>query len=414
MPASILVIDDHDATRDLIQVVLTQQGYRTRGATNGEDGIIMAREELPDLIMLDANMPGIDGFETCRRLRSDSRFHKVPIIMFTAQDQVTDKIAGFEAGVDDFLIKPTTPKELLQRVSTLLERVASGLLDRQRLQDAGDEGSVTLVDEAQAVESSSSLVHMAGPGELPTGSGGLGRVIAVMGSRGGAGATTLAINLAYALAEQGVRVILADLDMRQGHIATYLQLPTHSGLHNLAAEERMSLIRRLKGELVPAAERLEMLLTRANLDGRFPTLKPSQVSNLVGTLRRYSQCAIVDVGRGLSATTQLILSQTDRLLLCSRPERVALTATRQLLQHIDSIDFRGRTDVVLLDFEASRALPRQAIESFLKQPLLGLVPIDTGLLAHAVNNGQALWQVESRQADFATAIAQLARELVPA
>jgi pilus assembly protein CpaE len=339
----------------------------------------------------------------------------VPIIMFTAKDQPADKIAGFEVGVDDFLIKPTTPKELLQRVATLLERSRPGSAPLSRGVEPDVDGGPTSDAPGAMLERSmhSPLAQMAGPGELPTGSGGLGMVVAVMGARGGVGATTLAINLAVAMGEQGRQTTLADLDMQQGHIALYLQRPTRQGLHNLAGHERMALIRQVPQELIPAGEHLHLLLTQANLDGRYPILKPSQVGNLLGTLRRYNDCVVIDVGRGLSAISQLVLGQADQLLLCSRPERVSLTAARQLLQHIRELPYAGEVKIVLIDFEEYRSLPRAAIENYLGQPVLATVRVEVSRLAQAVNAGQPLFHMSEPGTPFASAIAELSRELHP-
>jgi DNA-binding response OmpR family regulator len=92
--------------------MLERQGYRIAVASNGTLGISRAAAEKPDLILLDVMMPDLDGYEVTRRLRTDPALAHIPIIMFTAKSMVDDKVAGFEAGVDDYLTKPTHPAEL--------------------------------------------------------------------------------------------------------------------------------------------------------------------------------------------------------------------------------------------------------------------------------------------------------------
>ena len=122
MAETILVIDDDLDSLKLIGLLLQRQGYEVAAAPSGSEGLEMARSETPDLILLDIMMPTMDGYEVCRRLRSDPQLTHIPVIMFTAKTRVDDKVAGFEAGADDYLTKPTHPAELASRIRTLLTR----------------------------------------------------------------------------------------------------------------------------------------------------------------------------------------------------------------------------------------------------------------------------------------------------
>ena len=104
--------------------MLQRQGYEISAASNGIQALAMAQSEHPDLILLDLMMPDIDGVEVTRRLRSNDATKDVPIIMFTAKTQVEDKILGFEAGADDYLTKPTQPRELFVHVKAVLSRTS--------------------------------------------------------------------------------------------------------------------------------------------------------------------------------------------------------------------------------------------------------------------------------------------------
>jgi len=122
MAEKILIVDDDIDTLRLLSLMLKKQGYQTVVAHNGSQGLLKMSEESPDLVLLDVMMPEMDGYEVARRLRSNPETTKVPILMFTAKSQASDKAIGFAAGVDDYLTKPTTPMELQEHVKALLAR----------------------------------------------------------------------------------------------------------------------------------------------------------------------------------------------------------------------------------------------------------------------------------------------------
>lgn len=119
MTAKILVVEDEERIRQFLQRGLTYEGYRVDAAADGQEALDLARDEPPDLVLLDIMLPGVDGVEVCRRLRSAS---EVPILMLTAKEAIEDRVAGLDAGADDYLVKPFAFDELLARVRALLRR----------------------------------------------------------------------------------------------------------------------------------------------------------------------------------------------------------------------------------------------------------------------------------------------------
>lgn len=117
--ARVLIIEDDETLRFTLAHNLKREGYTVLTAARGDDGLVMAREEQPDLIVLDLMLPGVDGIQVCRLLRRDSR---VPIIMVTALGGERDRVAGLDTGADDYLAKPFGMRELLARVRALLRR----------------------------------------------------------------------------------------------------------------------------------------------------------------------------------------------------------------------------------------------------------------------------------------------------
>lgn len=120
MAGRVLIVDDEKAIVDILDFNLRKEGYETRKAYDGAEGLRMAREENPDVILLDVMLPKLDGFAVCRTLRQEGR--NVPIIMLTAREEETDKVFGLETGADDYITKPFSMRELLARVKTNLRR----------------------------------------------------------------------------------------------------------------------------------------------------------------------------------------------------------------------------------------------------------------------------------------------------
>jgi two-component system alkaline phosphatase synthesis response regulator PhoP len=124
MNETILVVDDEPKIVKLARDYLAQGGFRVVTAADGTTAMAVARHERPDLVVLDLNLPGLDGLDVCRALRRES---DVPIIMLTARVQETDRLIGLELGADDYVTKPFSPRELVARVRAVLRRVRGGL-----------------------------------------------------------------------------------------------------------------------------------------------------------------------------------------------------------------------------------------------------------------------------------------------
>ncbi len=120
---SILIVDDEEDIRELISVnLLREEKYDLIEAMDGLEGLHLAKKKRPDLIILDLMLPEMDGLTVYRRLREDARTQEIPVIMLTARGRLEEKIEGLEMGVDDYLPKPFSPKELILRVRNLLRR----------------------------------------------------------------------------------------------------------------------------------------------------------------------------------------------------------------------------------------------------------------------------------------------------
>jgi two-component system response regulator MprA len=129
----VLVVDDEPAVRDALRRALTLEGYEVDLAEDGIEGVTAAATRGPDAIVLDVLMPGLDGLEVCRRIRESG--DRTPILMLTARDDVQDRVAGLDAGADDYLVKPFALAELNARLRALVRRSVGGDADVLRFGD---------------------------------------------------------------------------------------------------------------------------------------------------------------------------------------------------------------------------------------------------------------------------------------
>ena len=133
MSHKILVVDDDAHIREVLSFALGKAGMETREAADGEAALTMVEREPPDLVVLDINMPRMDGLEVCRRLRATG---DLPILFLSSRDDEIDRVVGLELGADDYVVKPFSPREVVARVGAILKRGARGL------EQAGPKGAL--------------------------------------------------------------------------------------------------------------------------------------------------------------------------------------------------------------------------------------------------------------------------------
>ncbi len=122
MGKRIVVVEDEEKVISIIRAVLSREGFYIKSAPDGISGLKLIREEIPDLLILDLMLPGLDGFDVCREIRMDPRTAQIPIIILTCKSEELDRVLGLELGADDYITKPFSPRELLARVKAVLRR----------------------------------------------------------------------------------------------------------------------------------------------------------------------------------------------------------------------------------------------------------------------------------------------------
>jgi two-component system response regulator ResD len=126
----VLVVDDEESVRELIELYLKKDGFEVIHARDGREALRLNGEHRPDLIVLDLMLPGLDGWDVCRQIRGNSR---VPIVMLSARAEEVDRIVGLELGADDYVVKPFSPRELMARIKAVLRRGSSAAEDAEVL-----------------------------------------------------------------------------------------------------------------------------------------------------------------------------------------------------------------------------------------------------------------------------------------
>ncbi len=351
MTKKILVVDDDIQTLKLVGLVLDRQGYEIIAAQEGKKGLKKARAEDPDLVVLDIMMPDIDGYEVSRRLRADPQTADLPILMFTAKSEVQDKVAGFEAGADDFLTKPIHPQELLSRVEALLLRSTRG-------QPA--EKTVTP------------------------------NVIGFLGSKGGVGTTTLAVNAAVALAERDVSsdrgdqpqddhvVALAEMRSGMATAAFQLGLPERDGLGQVL-EKPIGQIEAafIEAQLDEHQSGLLVLSSRTEPLGIMEPVSPDHAGLIVRHLGAMSSYLFLDLGVGLGDVNRHVLPRCRHVVVTLEPDNVALTLADKLLGQMNQALNIPRHKISLIMIKRNRSatsFTKETIEEELKHNLIGMIP----------------------------------------
>lgn len=372
MPDKILIVDDDLETLRLIGMMLQRQGYEIIAANTGELALTTAIKEHPSLIILDIVMPGMDGYRIAREIRKNPETASIPILMFTAKNQVDDKVAGYGAGADDYLTKPVHPAELNAHVRTLLSRKEKSIIT-----------------------------------DNP---GGSGCVIGILGCKGGLGVSTFALNLAICMATMTNKEVVAmELKPGMGSWGVELDIAESNGLEKLlalplneitaAAVEKYAVHTSFDIRLLMASEKVQ----KVNLQDL-----PEKTVAIIKGLNSSIPVVVLDIGNAYLAGFNEIHTMCDQLIVLTDAFPATVLRTRRLLgsvqfemseksRFIDVILYNHiRSDLGLSAEQVSKILPGNPVKFMIPPvpeqvfqanqknvPLLRIQP--EGLFAQQVN-----------------------------
>ncbi len=319
MSEKILVVDDDVDTLRLVGLMLQRQGYEIVAASSGRQALSMARSEDPDLIILDVMMPDMDGYEVTRRLRSDQGTATIPIIMFTAKTQIDDKVSGFEAGADDYLTKPTQPRELFAHVKAVLARTSK---------------SRTPIPSPSVVTTTEK-----------------GHVVGILAARGGLGVTTIALNLAVILRSKSLKnVIVGEYRPGQGTLGLSLGYLHPTGLADCLEKKTSELsAKAIENSLITHNTGIQLLLASYEANDAKFLAYPDSFLNLTKTLAFMTHYLLLDLGPAIPPVTDKVLTACDELIIVVEPHPHTIAQSKALIKALNAKGFgQGRLRAVLL------------------------------------------------------------------
>jgi DNA-binding response OmpR family regulator len=353
----LLADDDVDALR-IVGVMLERQGYEIIAATNGHQAIEKAIEAQPALIILDVMMPQMDGFEVAAKLRDHPATESIPILIFTAKAAVNDKIAGFQAGADDYLTKPIHPGELISRVEVLLQR-------QGRMSERLERGNI----------------------------------IAFLPTKGGIGTSTLTLNTAIELQRMRGEARIAVVELQDGGGTMALQAGLdgpkdgNRGLPVFAGKPLSHLTReRLNEQLVRHSSGVRLLLTTSMPVGTGPTLGKVHMRTLLRYLSIEFDYLLLDLPARLDEAYRETLQQCSLIIMTVEPNRIGLDLTLHMLKSLDALNISGQKVRIVLIHRApaSGTLNREMIEQTLHREMIAGIPPAPDLAYESVKNGKPM------------------------
>lgn len=319
MPEKILIVDDDVDTLKLVGLIVQRQGYEVRVASSGAQALAMLQSEVPDLLLLDIMMPEMDGYEVARKMREDPRTAEVPIIMFTAKSQLDDKVAGFEAGADDYLTKPTQPRELLAHIKAVLARVSKSRLP---------------------VTPSQSLAAERG------------YMVGILGVKGGLGVSTVAINLGIAIRENNKKeVIVADFRPGMGTIGLELGYQKAGGINYLLEKKTNEItIKEIENQLVLHSSGVRLLLSSHRpSDARYAG-SLTHFEAISRNLPFLAKHIILDLGASLTPLAEKVVPNCNELIIIVEPVPHTVLQSRMLIDELTGKGVgEGNITVVLVN-----------------------------------------------------------------
>ncbi|HJX11810.1 MAG: hypothetical protein A2Z03_07440 [Chloroflexi bacterium RBG_16_56_8] len=351
-PSRVLVVDDTKLITRMIRDKLVSNGYMVEEAYEGNEALAKVKSFNPDLIILDVMLPGMDGYQIARRIRQDPANGRVPIVMLTAKAGIAEKIAGFEAGADDYLTKPFDPTELELRVRVLIARAKA---QRSVAEDA------------------------------PT----IGKIISVFSLRGGSGTSSIAVNLAVALAQlYESEVPLVDLALESGSVSLMLDLIPRTTLSNLAKEDLAALDEALLKEYSQRHSSGVRLFAAPASPVLAELVTPKLIQTTLPLLRRSYMHTVVDTAHQLNELNLAAFDVSDQIIIVLTPDMLSMKSTTTILETFRSLAYPPERLFIILNWAFSkRGLPQKEIEAALGLPISLVIPHDSDATVRAINEG---------------------------
>ena len=332
MAGKVLVVDDDASVQRLLQHTLKAEGYEVTVAADGAEAMQAWQQTAPSLILLDANLKGMDGYAVAARIRAEEVADAhVPIIMLTSERDVQQKVKALRSGADDYLIKPFHPAELLARMKSLMARFS--------------------------------------PSELLVGRPPMGRIHAFYGAKGGVGTTTIAINAAIALHNLGRRVVLVDGNLQFGDHRVFLDL----GLDRKSISDLVS-VPSMDADLIKRIVQthdsgIDLLLAPPSPESA-DLVTPAHMAQVLELLRGLYDYVIVDIDKRLDDLNLMVLDVAETIFVVMTADLSCLKNVRLVLETIGHLGYEaGKVKLVLNRSNAFTGINVKSAEGALRRPI---------------------------------------------
>lgn len=373
----ILFVDDEGQIRKLLQTYLERRGYRVTLATDGYEALLAIKREAPDLVITDVNMPNMNGLELTRRLRSEHRTARVPIIMLSARKAADDVLTGYAQGADEYVPKPVEMALLSAKVEVLLRRAAA----------AGTSGGAAAANR--------------------------GRVCLFLHAKGGVGTTTLAVNAAISLAFTTIyRVALLDLSVEFGNAPLLLDLRPQRTLADLADTRIEDMDDELFATFVAQHASGVRLVAGGDLPERAELVTVAAAQHAIDRLRAVSDYVVVDTAASFSQLTLAAVDSADTICLVTAPHLAAMKATLDCLATLEKLGYPKGRILLIVNRITDHGLAHDQVTRFFGRAPDLVVPY-TGPFDQAADQGKPL-VISSPENAGATLMRDLAAKIAVA
>ncbi|MBM3121322.1 MAG: response regulator [Chloroflexi bacterium] len=339
MSSQVLLIEPDAKTATFLSRAMGERGYEVTVSPSGKEGLIAAWRDQPDVIVLELELPDLDGLEVVKRLRKESRTERKTIIAMTQRSKPEETLAGLDVGLDYYVVKQADAVEVLLR---LMARAAQP-----------------------------EVVHHGEP-ERP-----LGTLIPFVSAKGGVGTTSVCLNVAchIARADTEKSVVVVDLVLPIGNVAQITGVKTQTDIVSLTELEAMELSTQLLQRELPMAPSWGFTVVPGCKDpAQAARLQAQRLGPAIQTLRAAFDTVIIDVGRNLSRLAMLVLSQASSVAVVMSPDPTSAANTRAMLQYMQHEAILAERIFVI----SNRAL---GVEDLTGPPLEAIVgrPVDRGI-----------------------------------
>ena len=362
----LLIVDDIPETREnLRKLLFFESDIDVVGAaTNGAEGIDMAVELKPDIVLMDINMPGVDGITASEKITQQVPFCQ--IIMVSVQGEADYLRRSMLAGAREFLIKPFSSDELVSSIRRVYQLGAS----RRKAMPAMQETGIAAKSRAEAM--------------TPT----AGRIVSVFSAKGGVGCSTIAVNVAIALQQSAAaKVALVDTSLQFGDIGVLLNLYASRTIADLAALADELDDELINDILLSHSSGVKTLLAPPRPEVA-DTVTPGLVTDVLERLRSMFDVILVDTGSILDDVVLNVLDISDRIIVVTTPEIPAIKNAKLFFEVTEALEYeRDRIVFVLNKVDKRINIRAEDIEANLKYKIRGQLPLDDRTVTTAVNQG---------------------------